>query len=97
VATTFGVLYSMIGVALLVAPTLLPSWGWQFGQRINWAGCGVSLVGHLLGAAGFLLYVGNGLAGEGASDSVSLVANLGVVAGVIVAVGGDVLAAVGRS
>lgn len=94
VALTFGILYSTVGAALLVAPMLLKARGWQWDQRINGAGCGISLVGHLLGAVGFLLWVGNGLMMEGAQDSLSLVANLAVLGGIGLAVVGSMVAAV---
>src|SRR5258707_988716 len=86
VALAFGIGYSIVGGALLVAPMLLTSRGWQLGQRINGVGCGIALVGLLLSGMGVFVWFVNGLLMEGRQASISRVGSFGVLGGTFLAV-----------
>jgi len=96
-AQTFAVLWLVVGAALLATPLFLKSRIWHMGWRINGAGCGIALGGFLLSGMGVLVWFANGMAMEGARMEPSLVGNLGVLAGAIVAVVGSIIAAGGKS
>ena len=96
-AQTFAVLWLVVGGALLGTPLFLKPRIWHMGWPMNGAGCGIALGGFLLSGMGVLVWFANGLAMEGAKKEVSLVGNLGVLAGGIVAVVGSILAVGGKS
>ena len=94
---TFGVLWLVVGGALLTTPLLLKQRCWQLGWRMNGVGCGIAVGGFLLSGMGAFLCIANGMAMEGASKDVYYAGYLGVLAGAIVAMLGSILAAVGSS
>jgi hypothetical protein len=96
-AQTFAVLWLVVGGALLGTPLFLKPGIWHMGWRMNGAGCGIALGGFLLSGMGVLVCFANGMAMEGARMEPSLVGNLGVLAGAIVAVVGCIIAAGGKS
>ena len=94
---TFGVLWVVLGGALVGTPLFLKPRVWQLGWRINGVGCGIGVVGFLLSGMGAFVCVANGLTGEGASKEVSHAGYLGVLAGATVAVVGSIVAVIGKS
>ncbi len=96
-AQTFAVLWLVVGGALLGTPLFLKPRIWHMGWRMNGAGCGIALGGFLLSGMGVLVWFGNAMGMEGARMEPSLVGNLGVLAGAIVAVVGSIVAVGGKS
>jgi hypothetical protein len=94
---TFGVLWLVVGGALLATPLLLKPRVWQLRRRMSGVGFGIAVGGFLLSSMGALVLWANGLAMEGASKDLSFAGNVGVLAGAIVATLGNVLAVAGRS
>jgi hypothetical protein len=94
---TLGTLYLVAGGALLVAPLLAKSRGWQLGRRVNGAGCGIAIVGFLLSGVGVLFEFANGLALEGHSESLTRLASFVVLGGTLLAMVGSIVAVVGKS
>jgi hypothetical protein len=94
---TFGVLWLVVGGALLGTPLFLKPRVWQVARRMNGAGCALAVGGLLLSGFSVLVWFVNGLAMEGANRDVSRVGHLGVLAGAIVAVVGSTVAVVGGS
>jgi hypothetical protein len=94
---TFGVFWLLLGGALLATPLFLKPRAWQLGWRINGVGCGIGIGGLFLSGTGALACVANGLALEGANKDFSLVGQLGVLSGAIVAVLGSIIAVLGKS
>jgi len=94
---TFGVLWLAVGGALLATPLFLKRRVWHLGWRMNGVGCGIAVVGFLLSGMGAFVCFANGLAMEGASQDLSFIGYLGVLAGAIIAAVGSVIAAAGRS
>jgi hypothetical protein len=92
---TFGVLWLVVGGALLGTPLFLEPRVWRLGRRISGVGCGIALGGLLLSGMGVLVWYANGLLMEGAVKELSLVGQLGVLAGAIVAVVGSIIAVLG--
>jgi hypothetical protein len=95
-ALAFCIGYSILGGALLVAPMLLRSRGWQLGQRINGVGCGMALGGLLLSGMSVFVWFANGLAMEGRSEGLSAVCCFGILGGTALAVVGSIVAVFGR-
>ena len=93
----FGVVWFVVGGALLATPLFLKPRFWQLGWRMNGVGCGIAAGGLLLSGLGAFVCYANGLAMEGASKDLSFVGYLGVLAGAIIAVVGSITAAAGRS
>jgi hypothetical protein len=93
---TFGVLWLVVGGALLGTPLFLKPRAWRLGRRISGVGCGIALGGLLLSGMGVLVWYANGLLMEGAVKAFSLVGQLGVLAGAIVAVVGSIIAVLGK-
>ncbi len=94
---TFGVLWLVVGGALLATPLLLKPRVWQLRRQMSGVGCGIVVGGFLLsGMGGFVCYA-NAMAMEGASKDLCFAGYLGVLAGAIIAVVGSVMAAAGRS
>jgi hypothetical protein len=93
---TFGVLWLALGGALLATPLLVKRRVWQLGWRMNGIGCGIAVGGFLLSGMGALVCYANGLLMEGANKDFSFVGQLGVLAGATIAVGGSILAVVGK-
>jgi hypothetical protein len=93
----FGVLWLVVGGALLATPLFLRRRDWQLGWRMSGVGCGIAVGGFLLSGMGAFVSYANGLAMEGASKDLSFVGHLGVLAGAVIAVVGSAMAAAGRS
>jgi hypothetical protein len=94
---TFGVLWLVVGGALLATRLFLKPHVWQLSRRMSGVGFGIALGGFLLSGMGAFVSYANSLALEGASQDVSFAGYLGVLAGAIIAVVGSVIAAAGRS
>jgi hypothetical protein len=94
---TFGVVWLVVGGALLGTPLFLKPPVWHLGWRMNRIGWGIAVGGFLLSGLGALVCYANGLGGEGARSELAGVGYLGVLAGAIIAVVGSVIAAAGRS
>jgi hypothetical protein len=94
---TFGVVWLFVGGALLATPLLLKPRFWQLGWRMNKVGLGIAVGGLLLSGMGAFVCYANGLAMEGASKDVSFAGHLGMLAGVIIASIGGVIAVAGKS
>jgi hypothetical protein len=94
---TFSLLWLAVGGALLATPLFVNRRVWQLGWRMSGVGCGIAMAGLLLSGLGAFLCFANGLAMEGASQDVSFAGNIGLLAGAIIAAGGTILAATGRS
>jgi hypothetical protein len=94
---TFGVLWLVVGGALLGTPLFLKPRLWQLAWRINGVGCAIAVVGFLLSGMGAFVCFASGLAGEGASKDLYYAGYLGVLAGAIVAVVGSIVAVFGKS
>lgn len=93
---TFAVLWLALGGALLATPLFLKPCVWHLGWRMNGIGCGIAVIGFLLSGLGALVCYANGLLMEGANKDLSLAGQIGILAGATIAVGGSILAAVGR-
>jgi hypothetical protein len=93
----FGVVWLVVGGALLATPLFLKPRFWQLGWRMNGVGCGIAAGGLLLSGLGAFVCYANGLAMEGASKDLSIAGYLGLLAGAIMAVIGSIIAAAGRS
>jgi len=94
---TFGVLWLVVGGALLGTPLFLKPRAWQLGWRINGVGCVIAVGGLLLSGIGAFVCFANGLAMEGASKDLNYAGYLGVLAGAIAAVVGSIVAVLGKS
>jgi hypothetical protein len=94
---TFGVLWLVVGGALLGTPLFLKSRVWQLGWRMNGVGCGIAAGGLLLSGMGAFVCFANGLLMEGAKEEFAYAGYLGVLAGALVAVIGSIIAAAGSS
>jgi hypothetical protein len=94
---TLCILWLVGGAALVMTPLILKPRAWRLGWPMNGVGCGIAAGGFLLSGLGTLVCYANALAMEGASEDVSFVGLLGVLAGAIVAVVGSVVAVLGRS
>jgi hypothetical protein len=94
---TFGVLWLVVGGALLGTPLFLKPHVWHLGWRMNGLGCGIALGGFLLSGVGAFVCLANGLAMEGASKDLACAGYLGVLAGAIVAIVGGIIAVLGKS
>jgi hypothetical protein len=88
---TFGVLWLVVGGALLATPLFLKPRVWQLRRRMRGVGFGIAVGGFLLSSMGALVCFANGLAMEGASKDVSFAGYLGVLTGALIAVVGSVL------
>jgi hypothetical protein len=106
IGRTFGVLWLVIGGALLATPLVLKPRVWQLRRRLNGVGRMIAAGGLLLSVMGILAWLVNELAnglgaiggGRGAhSHDLSVVGYLGLIAGALVAVAGSIIAAAGRS
>jgi hypothetical protein len=95
-AQTFGVVWLVVGGALLATPLFLKQRFWQLGWRMNAVGCGIAVGGFLLSGMGALVCVANGLAMEGASKELSFMGYLGILGGALLAVVGSIVAALGK-
>jgi hypothetical protein len=89
---TFGVLWVVVGAALLATPLLLKSSIWQLGWRVNGVGCGIAIGGFLLSGLGAFACFVNGLMLEGARAEFAYAGYLGVLAGAIIAIIGSIVA-----
>jgi hypothetical protein len=94
---TFGVLWLIVGGALLGTPQFLKPRLWQLGWRMNGVGCGIVVGGFLLSGMGAFVCIANGLAMEGARKELNYAGYLGVLAGAIAAVVGSIVAVLGKS
>jgi hypothetical protein len=95
VARAFGVLWLVVGGALLASPLFVKRRVWQLGWRISGAGCGIAAAGLLLSALGAFVCLVNGMLLEGANKDVAFVGYLGVLAGAALAVAGGIRAVAG--
>ncbi len=96
VERTFGVLWLVIGGALLATPLFVKRGVWQLGWRMNGVNCGIAASGLLLSALGAFVCLVNGLLLEGANQDLAFAGYLGVLAGAAVAVVGSLRAAGSR-
>jgi hypothetical protein len=96
VALALGILYSVVGGALLVAPLLLKPSGWQLGEGINGAGCAIAAVGLALTSVLVPVYIIYSLNHLFQRDDLWPVFSFGVLGGTVLAVVGSILAVVGR-
>jgi hypothetical protein len=94
---TFGVLWVVVGGALLGTPLFLKPRVWHLGWRTNGVGWGITVAGCLLSGLGVLVCLANGMMLEGASAELAFVGYLGVLAGAIVAVVGSAVAILGKA
>jgi hypothetical protein len=94
---TFGVLWLVVGGALLGTPLFLKPRVWQLGWRTNGVGWAIAAGGFLLSGLGACVCLANGLALEGASAELSFVGYLGVLAGAAAAVVGSIVAVLGKA
>ena len=94
---TFGVLWLVVGGALLSTALFLKPRVWQLGWRMNGVGCGIAVGGVLLSGMGAFVCFANGLAMEGASKDLNYAGYIGVLAGAIVGVAGSIVAVLGKS
>jgi hypothetical protein len=94
---TFGVLWLVVGGALLGTPLFLKPRVWQLGWRMNGVGCGIAVGGFLLSGMGAFVCIVNGLLMEGANKDFSFAGYVGVLAGSIVAVVGSIFAVLGKA
>jgi hypothetical protein len=94
---TIGILWVVLGGALVGTPLFLKPRVWQLGWRMNGVGWGIAIAGFLLSGLGALVCIANGLAMEGASKDVYYAGYLGVLAGAVVAVVGSIVAVLGKA
>jgi hypothetical protein len=94
---TFGVLWLVVGGALLGTPLYLKPRVWQLGWRMNGVGFGIAVGGFLLSGMGAFVCFVNGLMMEGANKDFSFAGYVGVLAGGIVTVVGSIVAVLGKS
>jgi hypothetical protein len=87
-----GILWLVIGTALVATPFYLEPRLWHLGWRINGSGWAIAAGGLCLSCLGALVIFGNAMAMEGASKDVNTVANLAVLAGAVVAALGSFIA-----
>jgi hypothetical protein len=96
-ALALGVLYSVLGGALLVAPLLLKPRGWPLGEGINGAGCGMAAIGLALTSVLIPVYFLYSMSHLFGRDDFWPVFSFGVLGGTVLAVVGSILAiAVGK-
>ncbi len=93
----FGSLWLLFGVILLATPLLLPPRIWKLGWRIRGWGCGAVVVGIVLSALSALVWLGNGMAMEGASKDLAVASYVGLLAGSADALVGTVVALASRA
>ena len=93
----FGVVWLVVGGALLGTPLFLKPRVWQLGWRMNGVGCGIAVGGFLLSGLGALVCLANGMMLEGARAEFAFAGYLGVLAGAIVAVVGSIGAVLGKA
>jgi hypothetical protein len=84
---SFGVLWLVVGGALLGTPLFLKPRAWQLGWRISGVGCGIAFGGLLLSGVGVLVWYASGFFRKGGVDELSLI----VLAGAIVAAVGSIV------
>jgi hypothetical protein len=94
---TLCILWLVVGGALLGSPLFLKPGVWRLGWPINGLGCGIAVGGFLLSGIGAFVCLVNARAGEGASEELNFGAQLGILAGAIVAVFGSIVAVRGWS
>jgi hypothetical protein len=94
---TCGVVWLVVGGALVGTPVFLKPRMWHLGWRMNRVGCGIAAGGFLLPGLGVLVCCANGLAMERASKDLAFAGYLAVLGGAIVAVVGSVVAGIRRS
>jgi hypothetical protein len=93
----FGVLWLVVGGALLGTPLFLKPRAWQLGWRMNGVGCAIAAGGFLLSGLGACVCLANGLAMEGASKDLNFVGSLGMLAGAAAVVVGSIVAVLGKA
>ena len=93
----FGVLWLVVGGALLATPSFLRPRVWQLGWRMNGVGCAIAVGGFLLSGMGACVCLANGLALEGASKELNFAGSLGVLAGAAAAVVGSIVTVLGKA
>jgi hypothetical protein len=93
----FGVLWVVVGGALLGTPLFLKPRVWHLGWRTNGVGWGIAVGGFLLSGLGALVCLANGMMLEGARAEVAYFGYLGVLAGAIAAVVGSGVAVLGKA
>jgi hypothetical protein len=89
---TFGVLWLLVGGALIAAPLFLKRRVWQLGWRVNGAGCKTAVGGLLISGIGLCVWRFNGTLLNGAYEYYRLMSLFGVLAGTIVTVFGGIRA-----
>jgi hypothetical protein len=94
---TFGILWVVVGGALLGTPMFLKSRIWHLGWRMNGVGCGIAVGGFLLSGVGAFVCFVNGLLLEGARAEIAYAGYLGVLAGAIIALIGGIVAVLGKT
>ena len=93
----FGILWVVVGGALLGTPLILNRRVWQLGWPMNAVGWVIAVGGFLLSALGALVCFANGMMLEGARAELAYAGYLGVLAGAIVAVVGSIGAVLGKA